>query len=170
MSRLLQYNGLEWVEIGKNGVDGRTPVAGIDFVIPKNGSDGKDGSPDTGDQIVQKINELAIRPELQIDAKHIKGLPKGDAKWTKRLGRGTSSPILAYDLSDYLDGATKVFTIPANKRIVNIVGSSSPFTYRPTTDFGTTGTGNTTLTFTSSVDAPSALATGQTLIVLYIEA
>lgn len=32
---------------------------------------------ETGATIVEKINELNVKPELQIDARHIKGLPKG---------------------------------------------------------------------------------------------
>jgi hypothetical protein len=43
MSKLLQYNGKEWIEIGRNGTDGKTPKAGVDFPLPKNGLDGKDG-------------------------------------------------------------------------------------------------------------------------------
>lgn len=31
---------------------------------------------ETGEEIVQKVNELEITPEKQIDAKHIKNLPK----------------------------------------------------------------------------------------------
>ena len=39
------------------------------------GAPGKDGSPDSGEQIVAKINELEIVPEKQIDFPHIKGFP-----------------------------------------------------------------------------------------------
>lgn len=50
------------IQHGKDGVDG---------------IDGKDGSPDTGEQIVAKINELSSdKEENQIDASHIKNLPK----------------------------------------------------------------------------------------------
>ena len=43
--------------------------------FPQDGIDGKDGSPDTGEDIVQKINALALDPDLKIDASHIKNLP-----------------------------------------------------------------------------------------------
>ena len=56
------------VKDGQNGKDGKD---GVD------GKDGKDGSPDNGEQIVDKINDLPITPENQIDASHIKNLPKG---------------------------------------------------------------------------------------------
>lgn len=36
--------------------------------------DGDDGSSDTGEDIVRKINELSIHPSLQIDSSHIKNL------------------------------------------------------------------------------------------------
>lgn len=49
------------------GDDGYTPIKGIDY---------SDGSPDTGEQIVDKINELSITSDNQIDASHIKNLPK----------------------------------------------------------------------------------------------
>jgi hypothetical protein len=38
----------------------------------------KDTVLDTGKEIVEKINELEIKPELQIDASHIKNLPTGN--------------------------------------------------------------------------------------------
>lgn len=49
--------------------DGKTPIAGIDFNIPNDGKDGdngKDGSPDTPIQIVDKLNTLenVLNPEV----------------------------------------------------------------------------------------------------------
>lgn len=70
---------------GRDGVDGYTPVKGIDYrdgidgYTPIRGvdyNDGRDGSPDTGEQIVEKINNLEIDEQYQIDASHIKNLPK----------------------------------------------------------------------------------------------
>lgn len=81
---------------------------------------------------------------------------------------GTSaaiSALLIADLSSSLDGTTKSFTIPANTAITGVFGSSSPFVFAPTTDY--TGSGTTTITFTSNVDASSALAAGQTILVQY---
>jgi len=51
---------------GITGKDGKTPIAGVDYHIPKDGKDGvdgkdgkdgKDGSPDTPDQVVVKVNK-----------------------------------------------------------------------------------------------------------------
>jgi len=65
--------------------DGISPVVDYEYIIsqipiPKdgvNGQNGKEGSPDTGEQIVEKINDLPTdEDELKIDASHIKNLPK----------------------------------------------------------------------------------------------
>lgn len=44
------------------------------------GRAGKDGSPDTGEQIVDKINELEPEPKKQIDFLHIKNFPWNEIK------------------------------------------------------------------------------------------
>lgn len=51
-----------------DGKDGENGLNGVD------GKDGKDGSPDTGTEIVAKINGLNLNDENLIDAKHIKNL------------------------------------------------------------------------------------------------
>ena len=59
---------------GKGGLDGRNGIDGKDGLDGKHGEDGKDGingkdgSPDTGKEIVDKINALEIKEELQIEA------------------------------------------------------------------------------------------------------
>jgi len=98
MSKLLQYNGKEWIEIAK---DGKTPIKGVDYfdgkdgIAPKlpniskiveeevereinvvklsikDGTDGKDGSPDTPEDIVKKINTL----EEVVDYSVLKNVP-----------------------------------------------------------------------------------------------
>lgn len=55
-------------EPGRPGEKGDKPVAGIDFPIPKNGND---GSPDTPKEIADKLNTTTE----SVDAKVIKGLP-----------------------------------------------------------------------------------------------
>lgn len=84
-------------------------------------------------------------------------------KWEPGVATGATPQVV--DLSALLNGVTKSFTIPANTAIISVTASSAPFTFRPTVDY--TGSGTTTITFTASVDAPSALASGQTLIVVY---
>ncbi|KKN05250.1 hypothetical protein LCGC14_1089210 [marine sediment metagenome] len=74
---------------GKKGDKGDKPIVGIDYQIPKDGEGGKDGksikgdrgergiggkngSPDTGNEIVEKINASS----KQISASKIKNLPR----------------------------------------------------------------------------------------------
>ena len=57
----------------KDGIDGKDGERGSDGI---DGKDGKDGSPDTGKDIVFKINELPENDEFKIDASHIKNLPE----------------------------------------------------------------------------------------------
>src|SRR3990167_1814285 len=82
------------------GDSGHTPIAGVDFELPEDGKTPTSeelkqlikplipkpiaGSEDTGKEIVKKINELPLNPNLKIDASHIKNLPK--AKETKGGG------------------------------------------------------------------------------------
>lgn len=68
---------------GKDGIDGKTPVAGIDFPLPKDGIDGKDGigipgidgkngSPDSPIEVRDKLQTLQGDERLDVNA--IKGL------------------------------------------------------------------------------------------------
>lgn len=95
--------------------DGKTPVKGVDYfdgVPGVNGLPGKDGSPDTGKEIVVKVNGLPIQPEFQIDASHIKNLPK--ATKNKRGGGGADPVIIQ-------DEGTRVTTTPVNT--INFIGA-----------------------------------------------
>ena len=133
----------------------------------KQGGPGKDGNIADlkGEEIVKKINELPFRENLQIDAFHIKNLPKGKTK-----AHGGGDIVLLYDLSSSLNGSTTVFTIPRNRKVVLITSSSTPFTFRETTDYTLSGSGvdlNRTLTFTAEITASTMLAQGQTINILY---
>ena len=72
--------------------------------------------------------------------------------------------VYDYDLTDQCNGVTKVFTIPANIRVVGVFGTQEPKNYRPGVDW--TGSGTTTLTLTDEVGAPQ---TGQTLWIQYVK-
>ncbi len=124
--------------IGPKGDKGDKPIAGVDFILPKDGKDadedfiikevvskipkpkdgkdgmaGKDGSPDTGEQIAEKLNKL----KEVVDQTVIRGLPaliKGlqraiqDKKANKGGGMGnwvTEAPTGA------INGANTTFTI-----------------------------------------------------------
>src|SRR3990167_9104405 len=118
-----------------DGKNGHTPKKGIDYFdgedgyIPQKGKDyfdGEDGSPDTGGQIVGKINELEIKAEVQIDADHIKNLEikhiKNLAKALKekKLGGGGGGGGGAFNVpvvpTGAIDGSNRVFTLPFTPR------------------------------------------------------
>lgn len=87
---------------GKDGIDGKdgyTPIKGIDYFDGGKGEQGdpgislpgKDGSPDSGLQIIQKINDTPTdSEELLIDASHIKNLPKEVSKHTVGFQRNVA--------------------------------------------------------------------------------
>lgn len=78
---------------GRDGLDG---MDGRDGKDGRDGRDGKDGSPDTAQQIVAKINSLPHRQEFQIDASHIRNLPKmGERVIVERVGGFTETQIRA---------------------------------------------------------------------------
>lgn len=77
-------------------------------------------------------------------------------------GGGGSSTIAVSDISSQANGVNKIFTIPANSSVLEVIGSDSPFIYRQGVDYNVSGT---TLTFTSIVNAPSS---GSTLIIQYV--
>ncbi len=129
---------------------------------------------DTGEQIVDKINVLPIDPESQIEKEHIKGLEDWMKLMEERIsniprGRGgggrSGNSVQYYDISSELNGSTKVFTIPSNRRVLLITGTSLPTTFRPLIDYTVDGR---TLTFTSQIDEATTLASGQTITVLYV--
>lgn len=121
-----------------------------------------------GKDVVEKINALPLTPDCQIDASHIKNLPRPKKeKSTGRIGRGTGNATKYYDLSDFLNGVTKTFTIPANVRVLDVRSNSAPIAFRQTTDYTHT---TSSITFTSEVEASTTLAAGQTVYIIYVEA
>jgi hypothetical protein len=64
------FNGKD----GKNGLPGAKGKNGIDGKDGKDGLDGLDGSPDTGIEIVEKINKIPNGSTYRIEAIHISGL------------------------------------------------------------------------------------------------
>jgi len=148
---------------GEKGDKGETGPVGSQG-IP--GANGKDGSPDTGEQIVKKINDLPAKAEVQIDARHIKNLPEQDMGWKKYL-HGGGDVNMSYVLDPFLDGVTKSFTIPENRRVNYVILSSAPIVVT-TNDFTLSGNRNTTLTFGSNINASISLVGGQSAIVDYI--
>lgn len=125
----------------------------------------KDGSPDSGEQIVSKINGLPLTPDQQIDAKHIKNLPKGDAKSTG-LHRGGIKLVWNTQLTGTVNGTNAVFTVPASlpspKDSKFIVAARGVLKDTDSGDF-TVSTDNRTITFAAAPPNGSS----QPRIILY---
>ena len=178
--------------------DGITPVINYSLIIsevskripkPKNGKDGKGVDIDiiikdilsripkteiqkveiTGKEMIEKINELKITSELQIDKSHIKGLQEFLESITRKLtnlkvGRkkgGGGDIVYLEDLSAQTDGVTKVFTVPVHRKALQVIGSDFPTAMFSGNGFTTSGM---TLTLTTT-NAPSS---GSQLGFLYV--
>lgn len=172
------------------GPMGPKPEVGKDYPTPKDGKDGKDGesiigpqglpgkdgSPDTGKQIVDKINELPLEEEYQIGVEHIKGLLKRLEKMDEKSRLNQNNPggisgrdiIKDVDISTQLDGVTTTFNIGAVYNIISISLSSYPYgSLRKNVDYTWTGT---SVTFTSTIDPATQLSLGQQCILTVISA
>jgi len=101
---------------GERGASGYTPIKGVDYFDGAKGEQGepgislpgKDGSPDTGEQIVEKINALEIEPDKQIDFSHIKGFKQEVQKQTVGFQRNTA----------WFDESTLVVDNPSRIKVV----------------------------------------------------
>lgn len=120
---------------GKDGKDGKPGKDGKDGLDGKDGigKDGLNGSPDTGMDIVDKINELDTKPENQIDASHIKNLPKvvntlvGGTSGVKGLTAGNHNividddPVLAgHKRITFTPDITVSLTAPSNPYVTQL--------------------------------------------------
>lgn len=154
---------------GKDGIGGEKGKDGIGGEKGKDGKDGekgKDGIEIEGKEIVNKVNDLPIQPDKQIDAKHIKNLPESkltgkQRKGLKRLGGG-GDIVYTEDLTSQTNGSTKTFTVPEHRKVILVLCPDAPTIYRPITDFTTSGK---VLTLTSAVDSPLSQ---QTLLFVYV--
>jgi hypothetical protein len=100
----------------------------------------KDGSPDTGEQIVEKINELPLENEFKIDAKHIKNLPKSEGRgYGGGLSRGVADGLYLGDSFETVYKNLKTYPVAFTYSGSNV-----------TTKVFTTPTGTVTATFAYS--------------------
>ena len=133
----------------------------------------------SSNEIVNKLESIQEENEkLSIEA--IKNLREelnklkeniGSSSKTVYIGGGNSGGgriSMIYDLSPYLDGATKTFALPSFWRVTGVVTGSAPITLRPNVDY-TTDASAMTITFTSEIEASTTLATGQTVLIYYTE-
>ncbi len=71
-------------------------------------------------------------------------------------GGPTTAALAVADLSNQANGTNKVFILPTNTAVLEVIGSDAPFIYRQGVDYNVVGN---ILTFTAAVSAPSSGAT-----------
>jgi len=112
------HNGKDGKD-GKKGKDGMTPVAGVDYMTNDESKvmirqaaqiiladkRGKDGSPDTPDEVVEKINES----KKQIEPSQIRGLEKLVRGITVKSGGGGMGQPIPFSFTG--DASTTSFTL-----------------------------------------------------------
>lgn len=137
-------------EPGVNGKDGKTPVAGVDFPLPKNGKDasvdyeliletikkiipkpkdgkdGKDGSPDTGKDIVRKLTSLEGKDKLSYD--DLKDTPNLEYLVRTFSARDYDFIELKDTPSSYAGSAGKIVRVNSSGTGLEFVTSSSSYT------------------------------------------
>ena len=169
------YDKLEQVKVMRKGKDGKDG---------KDGRDGMDGEDADVSEAARIASEMALK-QLKSEKMRIttiKGLKRkleaisGQLEELKKKepkivytggGGGTGGKIVkAYDLSSQLDGSTKTFKLPSFWRVISVHLSSFPNILRPTVDY-TVNYSESSITFTSEIDASTSLSKGQTLIVIY---
>lgn len=126
---------------------------------------------DGPEEIRNKLELLQGDERLTIDA--IKDLREELEALKKQRGSVIQGGIIGrdlikdYDLSSQLDGVTKTFNLPAVWNIVSVDLSSFPHALRKNIDYTYT---QTSITFTSQIDAATSLATGQTCVLTIVSA
>lgn len=169
MGKLRTFDGKEWIDLaipgpkgdrGEPGPTGRAIFGGV-------GAPGKDGSPDTPEQVRDKLETLEGDERLKATA--ISGLEPllADVETLKK--RPIQTPAKSYaihtkDASAQCDGATTSFTVGGSHfGIIGVFSTEFPQIYRPIIDYTETRTG---ITLTAQVSAP---ASGQTLVIQYLK-
>lgn len=151
----------------KDGKPGARGLPGREGPRGEKGANGTDGSPDSGEDIIVKVNtdksDRLIRKGKVEGIEELEGMVR-TAEANTRSWSNSGSFMYAQDLSSLLDGNTKTFNLIPNAHVVLVVSSSFPNVFRPTVDYTTSAS---TITFTSEISATTTLATGQTVIVLY---
>lgn len=130
---------------GRDGLDGRDGSDGKDgrdadetqiiFDVlkripkPKDSKPGRDGSPDTGAQIVQKINALPETSDKQIDVSHIKNLISLIKKYAEvpALGRRTGGGGITIETpTGTVNGVNATFDVTMSPKYL-VIDSVSKF-------------------------------------------
>ena len=159
--------------IGERGLPGANGKDGESIIGPP-GTPGMNGSPDTPEQVRDKLEEL--QGEDRLDKKSIKGLPELE-EYVYKIPTGRtvvggmwnkSNKIRTKSLTSQCNGSTKAFTLPVDcEEIIGVFGTQFPINFDVISDWtfaASTATAAPTLTLGASVSAPE---TSQTLWVMY---
>lgn len=151
---------------GPRGDRGEMGEAGLDGEKGTDGINGKDGSPDTGEQIIDKINEAeglikrekveGLDDEFKKVAQSISNIPRGGG------GRASHSTKF-YKLTP--DGTTKVFTVPKSVTSIVLMSDSPNVLFEGAANGFTINATRTSITLTID-NAPSV---GSQLLYQYSE-
>lgn len=135
----------------------------------------KDGSPDSAEDIRNKLEVLPEGERLSMDA--IEGLRQAIEDLSRRImysmgGGGNGGGVAGrnfidtVDISSQFDGVTKTFNIPAVYTILSVDMSSYPYgAMQKATDFTFTPT---TITFGDTIDAATQLEAGQKCVLTVV--
>lgn len=130
----------------------------------EDGEDGQDGKDADTTELLKQIADL--KEELEARFTEFEGKASLNKSGQPVVDGPGKTKLIVLDLSSQLDGTTKTFQLGTNFGIVNVSSSSAPFgAFRPIIDYNAVGK---TIVFTANVDAPSALAAGQSLIITYL--
>lgn len=162
---------------GKDGTNGSVGPQGAPGATGAQGAAGKHGSPDTADDIRNKLELFIGQPEDEKPKIDVIGHLREELDELRKLitkkviapsgGVMGRDLVRANDISAQLNGVTKTFNTPGMWRVISINLSSFPNTLRETVDYTWTPT---SITFTSQIDAASTLAAGQTCVIIYMSA
>lgn len=144
------------------------------------GPQGPAGSPDTADEIRNKLEILDVNKRLKMEA--IRGLTEAldelrrSIHTAARSGNGGNGGNVGVsgrdifsdiDLSAQLDGLTSTFQIHAVYNVISVVLSSYPTALRKNIDFSYTPT---TITFLATIDPATQLQAGQQCVLTVVNA
>lgn len=154
-------------EDGKDGMDADEEkiIAEVLARIPKDPEE-------TPEEVRDLLETIEVEDEkLKISAighleEELKKLRKQISELSSRPmgGVATRDIVKSMDISAQLDGVTKTFQTSAMYRVITVLLSSTPSALRENVDYVWS---DTSITFTSEINASTSLASGQSAIILY---
>lgn len=161
---------IDGVKDGENGMDADEQKV-IDAVLAQI-PPVKELDPETPESVRDKLESIEGEDnKLEINAighleEELKKLRKQISELSSRPmgGVATRDIVKSMDISAQLDGVTKTFQTSAMYRVITVLLSSTPSALRENVDYVWS---DTSITFTSEINASTSLASGQSVIILY---